>query len=322
MKIHHYESGENFGNTFRVEDGIIKVRYDEYGPFNDRFGHLYYKVPFSYYHLKFEYRFVGKLQLPGLPLKIDSIVPNGAALQLFDVVIFSKSLNPAKAPMASAAYSTLEELWLTIGMPEDPIAGDRLIPLDIDETGGLSALFDITYRFDPLLLPVIDTVSAAGNTPPRVDVMTQGFVPIIIDSMTIRYTRRKGTAVNLETARKEILAYINNLALPNEYSDSRVSDSMYYALVENVLGIDCRARVQWSVADRFIKSGTTTPDQDYPAALAGSVTGHPITIVSSMGLTPTYRDHRLGTADAGFESIGKRNRMLCLDETSLFFSEQ
>ena len=51
---------ENFGNTFRAEDGIIKVRYDKYGDFNDRFGHLYYKTPFSWFHLSMEYRFVGK----------------------------------------------------------------------------------------------------------------------------------------------------------------------------------------------------------------------------------------------------------------------
>ncbi|HEY9262007.1 DUF1080 domain-containing protein [Chitinophaga sp.] len=60
VKIHHHEVGENFGNTFRVEDGIIKVRYDQYGNFNEQFGHLYYKQPYSYYHLKFEYRLVGK----------------------------------------------------------------------------------------------------------------------------------------------------------------------------------------------------------------------------------------------------------------------
>ena len=60
VKIHHHETGENFGNTFRVEDGMIKVRYDQYGDFNEQFGHLYYKTPFSYYHLKFEYRFVGQ----------------------------------------------------------------------------------------------------------------------------------------------------------------------------------------------------------------------------------------------------------------------
>ena len=60
VKIHHHDVGENFGNTFRVEDGIIKVRYDRYGDFNDQFGHLYYKTPFSYYHLKLQYRFVGQ----------------------------------------------------------------------------------------------------------------------------------------------------------------------------------------------------------------------------------------------------------------------
>ena len=58
-KINHHETGENFGNTFRVEDGIIKVRYDKYDTFNEQFGHLYYKQPYSYYHLVFEYRIVG-----------------------------------------------------------------------------------------------------------------------------------------------------------------------------------------------------------------------------------------------------------------------
>jgi hypothetical protein len=62
VKIHHHEPSVNFGNTFRVEDGIIKVRYDQYGDFNDQFAHLYYKQPFSYFHLKLEYRFSGELQ--------------------------------------------------------------------------------------------------------------------------------------------------------------------------------------------------------------------------------------------------------------------
>lgn len=60
VKIHHHETGDNFGNTFRVQDSTIQVRYDQYGNFNDQFGHLYYKVPFSYYHLKLEYRFTGE----------------------------------------------------------------------------------------------------------------------------------------------------------------------------------------------------------------------------------------------------------------------
>jgi len=62
IKIQHHELNDNFGNTFRAEDGMIKVRYDQYGDFNDQFAHLYYKMPYSWYHLKFEYRFTGEQQ--------------------------------------------------------------------------------------------------------------------------------------------------------------------------------------------------------------------------------------------------------------------
>jgi hypothetical protein len=67
-KITKHELGENFGNTFRVEGGLLKVRYDEdkYKTFDGQFGHLFYKTPFSYYRLVVEYRFVGK-QVAGGP---------------------------------------------------------------------------------------------------------------------------------------------------------------------------------------------------------------------------------------------------------------
>ena len=65
-KITGYELGDNFGNTFRVEDGLIKVCYDQYEAFDGRFGHLFYKEPFSNYVLRLEYRFVGD-QAPGGP---------------------------------------------------------------------------------------------------------------------------------------------------------------------------------------------------------------------------------------------------------------
>jgi hypothetical protein len=60
VKINHHEAGDNFGNTFRAEDSMIKVRYDQYGEFNNQFGHLYYKTPFSHYKLSLEYRFTGE----------------------------------------------------------------------------------------------------------------------------------------------------------------------------------------------------------------------------------------------------------------------
>jgi hypothetical protein len=59
-KIKGYDVGQNYADTFRVEDGVLRVSYDKYeGPFNDRFGHLFYERPFSNYVLRVEYRIVG-----------------------------------------------------------------------------------------------------------------------------------------------------------------------------------------------------------------------------------------------------------------------
>lgn len=60
IKIKDHPLNENFGNTFRVEDGVLKVRYDAYDSFKQQYGHIYYKQPFSYYLLVFEYRFTGE----------------------------------------------------------------------------------------------------------------------------------------------------------------------------------------------------------------------------------------------------------------------
>ena len=65
-KITGHPLGDNFDNTFRVEDGLLKVRYDHYGPFEGRFGHLFFEAPFSHYRLRVVYRFVGE-QCPGGP---------------------------------------------------------------------------------------------------------------------------------------------------------------------------------------------------------------------------------------------------------------
>jgi hypothetical protein len=61
MKIVGFKLGENYGNTFRVENGILSVRYDQYDSFNNKFGALYYNKKFSNYRLKVEYRFIGEL---------------------------------------------------------------------------------------------------------------------------------------------------------------------------------------------------------------------------------------------------------------------
>ncbi len=65
-KFAGYELGENYRNTFRVEDGVLTVSYDDYETFNGEFGHLFYRDSYSHYRIRVEYRFVGE-QTPGGP---------------------------------------------------------------------------------------------------------------------------------------------------------------------------------------------------------------------------------------------------------------
>ena len=66
VKLAHHEVGDNYADTFRVENGAIRVMYDKYSEFGARFGHLYYKQKLSQYVLALEYRFFGE-QMAGGP---------------------------------------------------------------------------------------------------------------------------------------------------------------------------------------------------------------------------------------------------------------
>jgi hypothetical protein len=59
-------AGENHNKIFRVEDGMLKVSYADSEKFDGRFGHLFYKTPFSHYRIRAEFRFTGD-QLAGGP---------------------------------------------------------------------------------------------------------------------------------------------------------------------------------------------------------------------------------------------------------------
>jgi acetyl esterase/lipase len=78
-KIKGHAVGENFGDTFRVEDGVLKISYDKYGNFDGQFGHLFYKDKLSHYRLRVEYRFVGQQVVggPGWALRNSGVMIHG-----------------------------------------------------------------------------------------------------------------------------------------------------------------------------------------------------------------------------------------------------
>lgn len=58
-KVRGCKLGENFKNTFRVREGVLRVDYSGYDGFDARYAHLFYKEKFSHYRLRLDYRFVG-----------------------------------------------------------------------------------------------------------------------------------------------------------------------------------------------------------------------------------------------------------------------
>lgn len=86
-KIRGCELGVNFQNTFRVENGVLKVDYSDYKSWDNRYGHLFYAKKYSHYRLRLEYRFTGS-QLtggPGWALRNSGIMLHSEAPDLMEL---------------------------------------------------------------------------------------------------------------------------------------------------------------------------------------------------------------------------------------------
>jgi Domain of Unknown Function (DUF1080). len=79
VKFAKHELNDNYNDTFRVEDGMLRVRYDKYTGWNGEWGHIFYKQPFSYYLVAAEYRFVDN-QVVGAPASIAWAIRNNGIM--------------------------------------------------------------------------------------------------------------------------------------------------------------------------------------------------------------------------------------------------
>ncbi len=82
-KVRGYPAGENALDTFRVEDGLLKVSYDQYQSFDGRFGHLFYQHSYGHYRIRVEYRFVGEQTAggPGWAFRNSGIMVHGQSAE-------------------------------------------------------------------------------------------------------------------------------------------------------------------------------------------------------------------------------------------------
>ncbi|MFT4734662.1 MAG: hypothetical protein ACI9DJ_000951 [Algoriphagus sp.] len=59
IKIAGHELDVNIHETFRVEEGMLKIRYDKYDNYGTQYGAIYTDKAYSNYRLRMEYRFTG-----------------------------------------------------------------------------------------------------------------------------------------------------------------------------------------------------------------------------------------------------------------------
>jgi hypothetical protein len=211
-KITGYPLGENHGNTFRVENGVLRVAYDQYAAFDGKFGHLFYsRQPFSHYILAAEYRFVGD-QAPGGPgwavrnngLMLHSQPPQTMQVaQDFPISIEVQLLGGAPAPDRTTANVCTPgtEIFMKGAMVRSHCTnstsriyrGDDWVRVEIEVRGG----DHITHRVEGQTVLEYDMPQIGGGTVSNFDpavkrdgtALTGGYIAIQGESHPTEFRR-------------------------------------------------------------------------------------------------------------------------------------
>lgn len=263
------------------------------------------------------------VQLPsnGTILQVNGVVYNGETdLPVDNYTVLSVSADHARATMAAAAYSTLENLWLVVDNILDPITADELI--ESQETSGQRVTtLEVTVLTDPLIPVIAATLESSDSAPVGIDVLVRGFVPVDFTQFNIHYTKRAGTTVLLDRAITEILEYMQSVGHPLLYSDSKIVDALFYAGATDVSNIEVLAQVRWSAADQFLNASAPDPESDLSGALAVAITPPRLGFDSTRALKPLYTDPLAGQAGETLVAAGPRNLSYYLPSTVLEFTE-
>lgn len=151
VKIKGHASGDNWKNTFKAENGILKVDYSNYETFDNSFGHIFYKAPYSNYRIKLEYRFTGD-QLPdgegwahrnsGIMLhcqdpesmKLDQNFPVSIEVQLLGGVDKNEKRSTANLCTPGTHVRMNDELVTThcIDSDSDTFYGDQWVSVEVE----------------------------------------------------------------------------------------------------------------------------------------------------------------------------------------------
>lgn len=248
--------------------------------------------------------FEGDFDYTGQPYHIESIThPNSASLNIPCEIISTNDMGLG----ALAAYSTSEKLFIRVPAGTNS-SGDYTYNTHINSQGRIYTDFVIKYQTDPMLRSIAQTLENQDYVPVNTSILVRGFIPVVIKRFEVEYIRENGVVPLLDEAEDAIKAYFGQLGAPDVYSDAEIARIMGEAGAKYVSGINVRANVQWSVANKI---------EDYSGNLI-SVPSTPA-ILSSAGLRVNYPGRPI-TADDMF-ACSVRNVRYYLMDGALTFKE-
>jgi hypothetical protein len=195
VKIAGLDVGDNYRNTFRVEDGLLKVSYQQYDKFADRFGSLYYNTPFAHYWVRAEYRFAGAAA-PGAP----GWTYKNSGLQLHSQA--PASMRKDQQFPVSVEFDLVGG-WFAGSRPTGDVChyGTRILIAGVPAKGLCSKLSDITLRGDQWV-----TVMAEVDGGKRIKQIVNGTQVVEYTDVTLDDTNADAQRLLAQGAGKAVTA--------------------------------------------------------------------------------------------------------------------
>ena len=252
--------------------------------------------------------FAGPWNYSGQPYHIESIT-NTTTPDVLNIPNVTITSTNTMGLGALAAYTAYEQLEISVPAATEA-TGDFVYATNVDNSGRVYAEFVVRYQTDPTYRAIAQTIENPDNRAVNTSVLVRGFIPIIIDKFEVVYVREPGVVPVLPEALDKIKAYMGGLGAPYVFSEAEIARIMDEAGVKYTKGINVKARVQWSVANKIM---------NYDGAIV-DVPAYP-SIISSEGLRIQYPAPAVQlTADDMF-ACSVRNVRYYLMENSVTFKE-
>lgn len=204
-------------------------------------------------------RFRGALQPLHRPSRIVSAEWSGSTSEslIEGRTVYSKT---GRADLYGSLHcgTRYETLYIEL----DPVIDNLdlpLIPLSEDGGGAQYAIFTIVYDCDPLLETVSSLLESPEHRPPGVDVLVKSGPMLLVDDLTITYTKKHGTKTALSVARDKIVEYLRTAGHPEDFRVTVLHDIVRNAGAGGIVSVTSHGRIFVSAADRLFRSSVTDP---------------------------------------------------------------